>query len=99
MVKGMSLVMKNKNPKEKVKIGNWLAKPFKSNYFDVVLADETLDNIALKKYSRYFQNVKNFLRIDGYFIYGDYCIPARTRQISFDELAKLYNKDPEFIKK
>ncbi len=99
MVKGMSLVMKNKNPKEKAKIGNWLAKPFKTSYFDVVLADETLDNIALKTYNQYFQNIKTFLKPGGYFIYGAYCIPERVRQISFDELAKLYNKNPKFIKK
>lgn len=99
MVKGMSPVMKNKNPKEKVKIGNWLAKPFKINYFDVVLADETLDNLALKTYSQYFQNVKIFLKPGGYFIYGAYCIPERIRQVNFDELAKLYNKNPKFFKK
>ncbi|MBU4369684.1 class I SAM-dependent methyltransferase [Patescibacteria group bacterium] len=99
MVKGMGLVMKNKNLKEKVKINNWLAKPFKKNYFDVVLADETLDNLAFKSYGRYLKNVKEFLKPGGYFIYGAYCIPEHVRQVSFNELAKLYNKDPKFFRK
>ena len=46
--------LKNKNPREKVIISNWLVKPFKTNYFDVVLADEILNNLALKTHNQYF---------------------------------------------
>ncbi|MFA5051287.1 MAG: methyltransferase domain-containing protein, partial [Patescibacteria group bacterium] len=99
MIEGMRLIMKIKNPNENIKIGNWLDKPFKKNYFNLVLTDETLDNIAVKNYDRYLRNIRDFLKKDGYFIYGAYCIPDRMRHTTFEELGKLYNKNPKYFRK
>jgi len=104
MFQAMETVMKTEPTKERLKIGNWLDQPFKKNYFDLVISDEALDNIAFKDYLSFHKNVYDYLKDGGYYLYGCYYLvnksflPKEIRSGKFKALIEFYRKKPGWFK-
>lgn len=96
-VKAMTSLMKRRNKKEKVVIGDWLKMPFKKDSFDLVLSDSAQDNIKFKDFNRFFNNVYRILKPKGYWFFGAVNV-EKNQSISFKEYIKKYKENPKIFK-
>ncbi len=98
MIKAMALIIKRKNFKEKIIVGNWLKMPFKENSFDLVLSDCPQDNLAFQKWDSFFENVSRVLKSGGYWLLGATYFKGFKEGISLIQFIKSYRKNPKMFK-
>jgi len=99
MIKAMELLIKKKNSKEKIVKGNWLKMPFKKDIFDFVISDCPQDNIPYKDWNKFFKNVSQVLKPNGYWLLGAPIFKGFKEGINLNQFIEIYRKNPkEFIK-
>ncbi len=92
-VKAMTSLVKRRNKKEKVVIGDWLKMPFKKDSFDLVFSDSAQDNIKFKDFNGFFNNVYQVLKPEGYWFFGAANV-EKSQSISFKRYIKEYKENP-----
>ena len=68
MYKAMTDFIAKTPLKEKFKKANWLKTGFKDNFFDLVVGDEVICNVAAKNHLKLFQEIKRILKKDCFWI-------------------------------
>jgi ubiquinone/menaquinone biosynthesis C-methylase UbiE len=68
MMLAMTEFMENDSSREVQIRSNWLAAPLCENYFDIILADFTFENMAFENHQAYFDNIRKWLKNDGLYI-------------------------------
>jgi ubiquinone/menaquinone biosynthesis C-methylase UbiE len=99
MIAAMNLLVKRKNTKEKIVIGNWLNIPFKDNFFDFIISDCPHDNLPYGNLNKFFGSVNKVLKRDGYFLLASSHFKGRKEGINFLDFVKIYQKDKSNFKK
>jgi len=96
-VKAMTLLMKKKAFREEVVIGDWLKMSFPKNSFDLVLSDSAQNNIKFKDFNKFFDNIFQILKPNGYYFFSAVHIEG-NQQISFRQYIKKYQDNPKYFK-
>jgi len=96
-VKAMTSLMKRKNKKERVVIGDWLKMPFKHNSFDIVFSDSAQDNIKFKDFNKFFNNIYQILKPGGCWFFAAVNV-EKSQSISFGKYIKKYQENPKIFK-
>lgn len=99
MYKAMNRLVKKKNKKEKLVIGNWLDmdKVLGKNKFDFVISDAPHCNLAFKTWPRFFEGLYNILKPGGYFMVGSITLEFDERQTIKDLFGK-YKKHKKYFR-
>ncbi|MFA6146219.1 MAG: class I SAM-dependent methyltransferase [Patescibacteria group bacterium] len=98
MTKAMGLLVRKKNPKEKIVIGSWLRMPFEKESFDLVIADCPQDNLPFAKWPAFFNNIYRVLKPDGYWFLGTIFFIGFQEGITLDQFIKIYRRNPKIFK-
>lgn len=98
MAEAMTDLVKKKNPKEKILIGDWLRMPFPQNNFDIVISDCPQDNLPYQKFNLLFQNIYQVLKFNGYLMLGTTYFKGFEEAIDLKEYIKIYRKNPNIFK-
>ncbi len=96
-VKAMTFLMKRKTKKEKIVVGDWLKMPFKENTFDIVFSDSAQDNIKFKNFNKFFNNVYQILKPEGYWFFAAVNV-EKNQSISLKKYIKKYKEKPKIFK-
>jgi len=96
-VQAMTSLIKKKNPKEKVKIGNWFKIPLKPKTFDLVLSDTAQDNIKYKDFPKFFENIHKVIKPTGFWLSGHVHLEKKN-YITFKTYIKMYHTNPKEFK-
>ncbi len=92
MIYAMSAFLEIDKAKERQIIGDWLNTPFKDQYFDIVLGDEILINVAEKDRDRLLQQIYRILKFDGAFITRASHVNPRARKFTVAKSINKYSK-------
>lgn len=92
MIYAMNSFLEINEAKERRIIGDWLNMPFKDHYFDVVLGDEILINVAEKDRDRLLQQICRVLKPDGAFITRASHVNPRARKFTVAKSLNKYSK-------
>jgi len=68
MYKSMTNFINKSELKEKYINASWLKTGFKDNFFDLVVGDEVICNIEIKKHNKLFQEISRILKKNGYWV-------------------------------
>jgi len=68
MVEAMSLLVDFPNNKETVVIKSWLDMDFEENFFDIVIGDLVVTNVALEDKPRLLEKIEKILKPEGRFL-------------------------------
>lgn len=68
MIQAMTSLVENPNKNEIWIRSNWLEVPVPENYFDLILADFTYENLPFELQDRYFANITRWLKQDGKYV-------------------------------
>jgi SAM-dependent methyltransferase len=75
MIQAMTSLLKVKNPKERVVVGNWLENPLPSGSFDLVIGDAVLPNVMWEERTKLLREVHRVLRPNGVFVTRAFLMP------------------------
>lgn len=98
MAEAMTHLVKKKNQREKIVIGDWLKMPFPQNNFDLVIADCPQDNLPYQKFNLLFQNIYRVLKPDGYLMLGTTYFKGFQEAINLKQYIKIYRKNSKAFK-
>ncbi len=97
--RAMTRLVKKKNPREKLIVGDWLKMPFEKNYFDLIMAHSSFSVISLKHHKLFYQNIKRVLKKDGYVLMSRGILEFAFKDpINFKQFFNKYKKDPKYFK-
>ncbi len=95
MVKATTKLLKRKNHREKIIIGDWLKIKLPQNYYDLAMGDHIIGNVNFKKWNHFFSLVTKLLTKNGYFLTNVQLSFPVKRSLAFKNLIKLYIKNPK----
>ncbi|MFH1850700.1 MAG: class I SAM-dependent methyltransferase [archaeon] len=97
MISAMNSVMKTTNPNENIINENWLENSLSDGYFDIVIGDAVLPNVAWEDRDRLLLEVKRVLRPHGLFITRAFCVPRKKPFGNVDELlTEFSSRKPDY---
>lgn len=88
MVRAMDSLLKEKNPKEKVIIANWLNNGIPDHSFDVIVGDAVFPNVPWENWPDLLSEVSRLLKPGGTFINRAFCAPKKK---PFGDMADLFD--------
>lgn len=96
MILAMTSLMRQKRVAEKeIWIrSNWLSAPLPKNYFDVIYGDFVLGNMPFKLQAQFLNNIRNWLKPNGYFITRCEGFSSHYKTFSISELCELFKNKP-----
>lgn|GEM_PF-4065973 len=89
MILGMTSLTQIKNEENETWIkGNWIKAPLPEKYFDLILADFTVENLPLHLHQQYFENIHHWLKDDGMYAGRMMFFRSGYQPYSFDQLVR-----------
>jgi 2-polyprenyl-3-methyl-5-hydroxy-6-metoxy-1,4-benzoquinol methylase len=98
MLISMTHLMKNKNPNEIRVKANWLTVPLKEGYFDAVLSDLVICNVAAGDHNQFYRKILELMKPDGHWINRVYVIDKNTQIRTLDQLLEQYSQKETITK-
>jgi SAM-dependent methyltransferase len=98
MFLAMDQLLKSKDSKEKIVIGNWLENNLPSDSFDVILGDAVLPNIPWSQRIKLLKEVKRLLKPNGIFLTRAFCVPGKKPFKNVEEILEHFSKKDQPIK-
>jgi len=95
MAKAMDRLVKKKNLKEKIIIGDWLNMPFPEKHFDLIISDCPQDNLPYGKFDLLFENIYKVLKSKGYLMLGTTYFKGFKEAISLKQYIAIYRRKPK----
>ncbi len=84
-------VLKHIKRKEKLILKNWVDMRLNKKY-DLIIGDFVINNITFRDRDKFFRNIKNHLKDDGFFVTRAYY--QQKKFLSKDELFRSYKNKP-----
>jgi SAM-dependent methyltransferase len=97
MFLAMDQLLKNKDPKEKLIIGNWLENKLPNDFFDVVVGDAVLPNIPWSERLNLLKKIKNLLKPNGVFLSRSFCVPENKSFNNVEQILEHFSKKEQPI--
>ena len=98
MLISMSKLMTQNTDREIWVKSDWLAAPLQQGYFDAILSDLVICNVAREKHDLFYKKILSFLKPDGHWINRVYFVDDNTYIRSLDELLEEYSRKPVITK-
>jgi len=87
----MNEYMKYRDSNNEIVIkGNWLSLPIEDNYFDVVMADFSFNNVPAKAHHQLFRELARLLKQNGFFLTRQRVYIPEKKLMSFSEITRLF---------
>jgi ubiquinone/menaquinone biosynthesis C-methylase UbiE len=90
MAIAMTSLTQRKNPGEIWVISDWLKLPLRENFFDLMIADFTFENLPFAAQKKYFENIARWLKPGGYYLERTFLYQPDTKPVTIEELFEIY---------
>lgn len=94
MINKMNDLIKYKNSENEIIIkGDWMNLPIKDHYYDFILGDFSLNNIAPEDHQKILKEMQRLLKKEGYFIIRQRIHLPEAKLYSYSEIADMFRKE------
>ncbi len=97
MIKAMNSLIRKKNPREKITLGDWLKMPFADGSFHLIMSDHPTSSLMYDQFTDFFREISRVLTKKGFFIV-DIHVNAQLKSKSLEEYIQTYQNKKKWWK-
>lgn len=97
MIEETNKLIEEKNPKEKIIVGDWLKVELPEESFDLIVSDHSTNNVNFKDWNKLFERIKKFLKKNGTVILVATVFDEGSENLDFEDLVKRIKQNPKLL--